>query len=156
MSPVTTQEVLNERPPTKRVTFADEPQIETLPDYSSTSSSSNEPLYLPPPRPQCTFEPHEQREETIIQPGYWYPTASPLPRLPSRFIELTEKLIDQKLEKEMALDAELFNKKESTKKRGLFSKVLKSKALDFPNRKGMSKDKQGETSKDQFSLQSST
>lgn len=129
MSLVTThkKEVLNERPPTKRVTFdLENIQIETISDYSSISSSSNESLLENIPK-------REERKETLIKPSYWYPPVVPTIQPPKRSTEYTEQLISKVLQREMALDPILFHNEQH---KILFVKLLKAETLDFPIEKG--------------------
>ncbi|KAI9269856.1 hypothetical protein BY458DRAFT_510630 [Sporodiniella umbellata] len=126
MTHATTEEVQIERPATKRVTFAEEPQIETISDYSSISSGSTA---HPPFQPQTSVRYVQPIPQKTVS-GYWYPTFLSPPPPTKRTLDHTERLIDQKLDQAMALDPDLFCSKEQVKKKGLFHKVvLKSKKL---------------------------
>ncbi|PHZ10623.1 uncharacterized protein RHIMIDRAFT_259360, partial [Rhizopus microsporus ATCC 52813] len=141
------RELSSEKPSIKRVTFdLDNIQIETISDHSSTCSSSysiSEPSTpsLPPIRnierisKRESYDALQKRQEMrrYYQPGYWYPSSSPVTQQPQRSIEYTEQLINEIIRREMALHPQLFSVYTSReKKRLFFIRIVKAESLDLP------------------------
>lgn len=150
------RELSSEKPSIKRVTFdLDNIQIETISDHSSTCSSSysiSEPSTpsLPPIRnierisKRESYDALQKRQEMrrYYQPGYWYPSSSPITQQPQRSIEYTEQLINEIIRREMVLHPQLFSVYTSKeKKRLFFIRIVKAESLDLPIEKGKKKKK---------------